>query len=327
MEQLTDAVRRALAGYLALVQIDGEPGLGKTRLLDELERELDDVRVGRAACSELEQHLPYVPLAAALRHALGGIDLDVRGLPALGQILPELRLGADARDFDEVEVLEALVALAAEHAPFALLLDDLHHADASTVAALGYLRRRGGDLGVAIVTTARLGEEPADHPLGRLAPDMLLRLGPLSASELAPLGIPELHETTGGNPRFVAEALANGHRPECSRTLADALLAQCRAEGDRAYRVLAAASVLEQPFDPESLAALLGVDPAELLEELERLCERRFLRVDGLRFCFRYDLVRQVLLESVSPARRRLLLQRLAQPAAHELALSATQAG
>jgi len=149
----------------------------------------------------------------------------------------------------------------------------------------------------------------------------------LSASELAPLGVPELLETTGGNPRFVTEALANGHRPECSRTLADALLAQCRAEGDRAYRVLAAASLLEQPFDPEPLAALLGVDAAELLEELERLCERRFLRVEGIRFRFRYDLVRQVLLESVSPARRRLLLQRLAQPVAYEPAVSATQTG
>src|SRR5262249_51851520 len=179
MEQLTDTVRRALVGDIALVQIDGEAGLGKTRLLDELEHHLDDVRVGRASCSELEQHLPYVPLAAALRQALAGIELDSRRLPALGQILPELRLGADTRDFDEVESLEALVALAAEHAPFALLLDDLHRADPWTVAALGYLRRRGGNLRVAIVTTAHHGEEPADHPLGRLAPDMLLRLGPL----------------------------------------------------------------------------------------------------------------------------------------------------
>jgi DNA-binding SARP family transcriptional activator len=326
LEQLTDAVRRALVGDLALVQIDGDAGLGKTRLLDELERELDDVRLGRAACSELEQHLPYVPLAAALRHALAGIELD-RRLPALGRILPELRLGVETRDFDEVEVLEALVALAAEHAPFVLLLDDLHCADPWTVAALGYLRRRGGNLRVAIVTTARHGEEPAGHPLRRLAADTLLRLAPLSANELAPLGIPELHETTGGNPHFVSEALANGHRPECSRALADALLAQCRAEGDRAHRILVAASLLQQSFEAEPLAALLGVDPAALLEELERLCERRLLRVDGLRFRFRYDLVRQVLLESVSPARRRLLLQRLAQPAAHEAAVSAVEIG
>ncbi len=69
--------------------------------------------------------------------------------------------------------------------------------------------------------------------------------------------------------------------------------------------------MLEQPFDPEPLAALLETDATRLTEELERLCERRLLRIDGLRFRFRYDLVRQVLLESVSPARRRLLRQRL----------------
>jgi hypothetical protein len=59
---------------------------------------------------------------------------------------------------------------------------------------------------------------------------------------------------------------------------------------------------------------LNSLTPAELAEELDRLCERRILRVDGLGFRFRYDLVRQVLLASLSPARQRLLRQRLDQP-------------
>ena len=114
------------------------------------------------------------------------------------------------------------------------------------------------------------------------------------------------------------------------KTLAEALLAQCRAEGDWAYRVLIAASVLEQPFEPEPLAELLGVEAAELVEELERLCERRILRVDGSRFRFRNDLVRQVLLESISPARQRLLRQRLDDapaPPRRRATRSASQAG
>ena len=56
---------------------------------------------------------------------------------------------------------------------------------------------------------------------------------------------------------------------------------------------------------------MLAVDVSELTEELERLCELRILRVDGLRFRFRYDLVRQVLLGSMSPARQRLLYRQL----------------
>ena len=112
----------------------------------------------------------------------------------------------------------------------------------------------------------------------------------------------------------MSEAIARGSRRGLSPTLAEALLAQCRAEGAWAYRILVAASVLEQPFEPEPLATLLRADAAELTEELERLCERRILRIDGVRFRFRYELVRGVLLASLSPARQRLLRERLDQP-------------
>ena len=311
IDTLVRAVQQALGGDLALIQIEGEAGLGKTRLLDELVGELDGVRVGRASCSELERHLPYVPLATALRDALAGVELDARRMPALAQLMPELTLDAPGPEFDEVEVLEALVALVGEHGPLVLLVDDLEWADSRTLAALGYLQRRGAGLAAALVTTTRGSRTSSDDPLRRLTPDTLLRLEPLSRTELAPLGMPDLHESTGGNPRFVTEALANGSPAGPSRTLTEALLAQCRAEGAWAYRVLVAGSVLEQPFEPEPLADVLGADAAELTEELERLCERRILRIDGLGFRFRYDLVRQVLLGSISPARHRLLRQRL----------------
>ena len=154
---------------------------------------------------------------------------------------------------------------------------------------------------------------------------MLVALEPLSPDELAPVGIPGLYESTGGNPRFVTETLANGRSAALSPTLAEALLAQCRGEGTWGYRVLVAASVLGQPFEPELLADLLGADAAELTEELERLCEQRILRIEGLRFRFRYDLVRQALLASISPARQRLLHQRLAALSAESSPFSITQ--
>ena len=312
LDVLVSAARAALDGDLALIQIEGEAGLGKTRLLDELEGRLDDVRVGRAGCSELERHLPYVPLAAALRDAFAEIELDVEKLPALAQILPELGLGYPRPVFGEVEVLETVVAVVAEHGPLVLLIDDLQWADPQTLAALGYLRRRGAGLAAAVVTSTRRSEASATPPLRRLSPDVVVRLEPLSPTELAPLGMPELHDSTGGNPRFVAETVAKGPAIGPSRTLVEALLAQCRAEGPLGYRVLGTASVLDQPFEAEPLAGLLGLDAAELIEELERLCEHRILRVDGLGFRFRYDLVREVLQRSVSPARRRLLQQRFA---------------
>jgi DNA-binding SARP family transcriptional activator len=304
---LERVVRQALDGSFALLQIEGERGFGKTRLLDELASTLVGVRVGRAGGSELEQHLPYVPLATALREALAGVELDSERLPALGRILPELAL-ADPHEFAEVDVLEALVALVADHAPLVLLIDDIQWADASTLAALGYLQDRRAGLAAAVVAAA--GDTELQHPVRRLHPDTRIRLAPLSPAELAPLGIPDLHESTGGNPRFVNEVVANGEGLEFSTQLAEMLLAQCRAEGPWSYRVLLAASVLEQPFDPEPLAALVRVDEVELIEELERLSEHRLMRVDGVGFRFRYELVREVLLASLSPARRRILRER-----------------
>ena len=314
LEALERGVRHALDGSFGLLMIEGEAGLGKTRILDELATSLVGVKVGRASCSELERHLPYVPIAAALRDALRRAELDDQRLPALRQILPELRADEPAEDVAEVDALEALVELIAEQAPLALFLDDLQWADSHTVAALSYVRRRCSDISVVVVTAVASEHAPAEHAVRRLMPTTIVRLEELTAGDLAPLGIPELHESTGGNPRLVTEAISAKARGELSVALAEALLAQCRAEGAEAYRVLLAASVLDQPFEPEALATLLRVDEVELIEELERLCARRILRIDGLRFRFRYQLVGEVLLASLSPARQRLLRERIHQP-------------
>lgn len=314
LDALEHSARLALDGSFALLMIEGEAGLGKTRLLDELGMSLVGVRVGRASCSELEWHLPYVPLAAALRSALARAELDKQRLSALRKILPELRVDEPAEDVAEVDALEALVELVAEQAPLALFLDDLQWADPHTLAALSYLQRRGTGISAVVVTAVASEHAPANHAVRRLMPTTVVRLEVLNENDLAPLGIPELHESTGGNPRLVTEAISADARGELSAALAETLLAQCRAEGAWAYRVLLAASVLEQPFEPEALATLLRVDEVELVEELERLCARRILRIDGLRFRFRYQLVGAVLLDSLSPARQRLLRQRLHQP-------------
>ena len=288
--RLDRALRDALDSAGALVLIEGEAGLGKTRLLDELATSLVGVRVGRVSCSPLERHLPYVSLVAALRDALDGDSP-----PGLGRSLPE--------GCTEVDALEAVVELIRDHAPLVLVLDDLHWADDASLAALSYLARRSSGLSCAFLAAVRTEDAPADNPVRRLVPGVHVRLQPLSAADLAPLGVPGLHDSTGGNPRFVAETVGGG----LADALKESLLAQCRAEGAVAYRTLLAASALEQPFGPEELAAVLGVDGAELVEELERLCERRILRVDGPRFRFRYGLVRDVLLASLSPARLRML--------------------
>jgi DNA-binding SARP family transcriptional activator len=323
---LERAARDGLDGSFALLLVEGETGVGKTRLLDELATSLAGVRLGRAICSELERELPYVPLAAALREALADVALDAGRWPALGRILPELSTGEPARKPTQLDALEALAEVIAEHAPIVLLLDDLQWADPATIAALSYLERRSAEVAAVFVGAARIEAVPLDHPLRRLRPSTVVRLEPLTPAELAPLGMPDLHASTGGIPRFVAEVTA-GEDGRLSPTLAEALVAQHRAEGPWAYRVLVVASALPQPFEPEPLADLLQTDVTQLTEELERLCERRILRVDGYRFRFRYELVRDVLLTTLSPARRRLLLRRLDELGEVPDSLSAPRAG
>jgi hypothetical protein len=57
---------------------------------------------------------------------------------------------------------------------------------------------------------------------------------------------------------------------------------------------------------------MLDLDPAKLSEEMERLCDRRLLSVAGLGFRFRYEIYRDILRRSISPARRRILEDRAA---------------
>src|SRR5262249_8091070 len=118
-----------------------------------------------------------------------------------------------------------------------------------------------------------------------------------------------LHELTGGHPQLVRAVLDDD--PAAAEALADILLARCRARGPFAYRILLTASVLDEPFDVDLLAAVLHVDPLALVEELEELCAERLLAADGDRFRFRYPLLREALQRSLTPARRRLLQVRL----------------
>ena len=307
LDALDRAAREALSGSFRLIQVEGDAGLGKTRLLDELARSLAGVRLGYANCSDLDRHLPYVPLAAALRGALAGVDLDNSLPPALSRILPEVRRTPHSYEITDVDALEALVELVEEHAPLVLILDDLHRADRETIAAVQYLQRRCDSAGV-VVTAARIEHARDDDQVRQLKPDTVVPLRPLTQTDLEPLGIQGLYEATGGIPQFVATVSGS---PTASSALVETLLARCRNEGASAYRVLVTASVLEQPFDPESLATLLRADAAETAEELERLCTRQLLRVDGFGFRFRHQIVRTALLASLSPARRRVLRARL----------------
>jgi DNA-binding SARP family transcriptional activator len=310
LDLLGEWVGSAIGGDLTTVLVEGEAGIGKSRLLDEFASTLEGLRVARARCSALEQHLSRVPLAAALRGVLDQIDLDPSRLPALRGLLPELALGEQPAEFGEIDVLEAIVEVIRSSAPVVIILDDLHLADPGTISALEYVHRRCSNCPVMIVCALRDDETPVDHPVRRLAVTHRIVLEPLTEHELAPLAIRDVHRRTGGHPALVASLIASGPGPDLRTSLSELFIARCRAEGAVAFRILLTAATLPEPFEPEVLAATLETEPIALVERLERLCDRRILRVEGLRFRFRYAIVRDVLAAEVSPARDRLLRKR-----------------
>ena len=97
--RLLDALERAEQGHPAMVLVAGDAGIGKTRLLAELAHRARQrgAQVMVGGCLEVgDVGLPYVPVIAALRGFAAEADnnrvlaLAAKGLPRLGQLLPEL---------------------------------------------------------------------------------------------------------------------------------------------------------------------------------------------------------------------------------------------
>ena len=156
---LADAVDRAVSGRLAVVLIDGEAGIGKTRLLeDALEKARGrGLQVAAARAAELEQTRPFGLVAAMFGGTRSSPDPR---RAAIGQLLAT----ADSGDRGPITVtsdpglqfqaVDALADLAEELAlagPLVIGADDLHWADPSSLLTLGALAARLAYLPAAII--------------------------------------------------------------------------------------------------------------------------------------------------------------------------------
>src|SRR5262249_91876 len=132
---LESAVQASLVGPPAFVLVEAEPGLGKTRLLEELARRCA-IRVVRSGCSPIDRGLLFAPIAALVR-ALAGPEVAERDrYPALGEIVPELGASGLPPETARAQALESFVRVVTERVPILVIVDDLQWADPSTVAAL-----------------------------------------------------------------------------------------------------------------------------------------------------------------------------------------------
>lgn len=243
-EQLRRRIEAACAGEGGLALIEGEEGVGKTRLAQEAARmaEWRGAKTLWGRCRDLEAASAYGPLIEALDRELACLPdeqradlLDGVWRQALSPMLPALSdpggppaapPGAIDPAHERTRLFDALARLLANWsvaAPIVLIVEDLHWADDDMLDALAHLARRAAGLRLLVIATLR-PEEARDRPgfVTRLRAVQqtrlpLARLAAPEAGELVRrclgLAAPALlfearlfHET-GGNPLFVLETL------------------------------------------------------------------------------------------------------------------------
>lgn len=331
------AIDAALAatGPAPVLLFTGEPGLGKTRLLDHFATSAAALgrRVLRARCFEAEAVRPYGWWLDALR----GAASESAGDGVLG-------IGTQALNREQFfdAAFERLRALAQQQ-PLALVVDDLQWIDDASAALLHFVTRRLADdpLALAIAAAARAGEIDDNAGAARLVQSLareraLVRhdLGPLGESDVrAWLGdrlgqhltdVGEAMRASGGNPLFLLELAAAGGSAANQQRPIEALIDERLRPLDDASRDLlgwcAAIAALGPlggeggEINAERLAAATALPVADVLGRIATFERHGLLRAaaDG-GFDFVHGLVRQAVYRSLSTPRRRALHRQLAR--------------
>ena len=245
LTELLAGLEDALSGRGRLFLLVGEPGIGKSRLSEEVVRRsrARGATVLNGRCWEAGGAPPYWPWVQSLRSYVREADpTDLRsqlgaGAPYLVQLLPELRdrfadvaepvsLESEGDRFRLFDAVAEFLGNAANDRPLVLVLDDLHAADTPSLLLLQFIARELGSMRVLLVGACRdvdptpsqplttlLGElarEPTSYriSLGGLSRDEVAEYVDLNAAEIAsPALVAELHDETEGNPLFVGETV------------------------------------------------------------------------------------------------------------------------
>lgn len=342
VEQLT-AIR---GDGCRMAVVEGEPGIGKTRLIDEALGRIGDLgaRVLRGKCEELERDRPFGMIAdcLSLRHDEADPERARIGRLLLGETAGRSDRSDDPRTrFLVLEKILDLVEQLGSEAPLVLVMEDLQWADPSTVLVINRLDRRVASLPVALVATLRPGPRSSD--LERVVHGLATRgalhftLAPLDDSAVAAVARdilraepgPMLRQflgRTGGNPLFVTELLAGlAHdravnvvdgeaeldEPKMPPPLKLAILRQLGSLSAECLQTLRIAAVLGSTFAVGDLAASLQKSTSELLSALTEATRAGVLTEDGDHLSFGHDLVREAIYDDLSPAIRKALHQEI----------------
>jgi DNA-binding CsgD family transcriptional regulator len=330
LDTLRDCIRRATVGSGQIVLVEGEAGIGKSRLLAEAldDAELMGMHVFRAAGEELERRRPFGVVTECLSVQAGASD------PRRAQIAGMLHSSpGDPALFEGLEfrVSEALLQLVDDLAvarPIVLALDDLQWADPASLSILHRLGLRIGELPALLVVAFRPVPRPIE--LDQLIRSLRSRggvdvsLGALSDDEVAELvaqlagGEPGPNLRTqaaaaGGNPVFIRELIYSLEQAGAIRrngivevettalphSLTLTILHRISFLSSSALELLRVAAVLGSRFSTTDLMLVTGRSVVESQADLREAIDAGVLGEAGDTLQFRHDLIREALYDDL----------------------------
>lgn len=328
LERLGATLASAAAGTPFALVLEGEAGIGKSRLIEEATQAATGFRLMRGKASELDRERPFGPLLDALdlrRSDLAGLLVE-----GPGEEVPSV----DApRQFDIADHFIDLIEMASEDLPVVLVLEDVHWADSATLSLAARVARHRRLLNTSLLCTRRPAPRPAhlEALLKSLADEgaVEMRLGPLADAAVEDIVAelvgaapgPTLSERVrgaSGNPLYVIEFIEGlGHELARDDGVADVSDASAppplpltivRRLGllpPATIDLLRTAAILGASFSLRDLAALERRPALELIPQLQPAIDGGVLAGTADGFRFRHDLLHEAAYGDIpEPARR-----------------------
>jgi hypothetical protein len=313
----------------ALLLLSGEPGIGKTRLAEEIVERATD-RGARSAWGTAWQgdgSPPLWPWVQILRQLTGSAE-------ALERSQPDTPAGAAAARFAQVEAIALDIVAASSAQPLVIVVDDLHWADTATIRALTFVASAIHEARVLVVATYRTGELSHEDiaDLARVGTTLAVpRLGDADASTLlrAAVGADVSGDASatvvgrsGGNPLFVWEfgqLMAESGRLDVAPAAVPGAVAavierRLARLPEGAVATLGAAAVAGVVVSVGLVTELSQMPTEDVATWLDLAATTGLVRVGepATTFTFSHDLVRDVVLDGLGPKRRAELHHRAA---------------
>ncbi len=350
LAELRAGLAETLAGRSRLYLVAGEPGVGKTRICQELASAARDagVRPIWGPCHEGDGAPAYWPWTQIVRATVGSDD-RLRRHPLVADLLAstdhvtaasiETATPEQAR-FRLFDAVARYLREASGDAPALLVLDDLHWADRPSLRLLRFLARELHDARLMVVGTYRHTEVGADHPLAELVGDATLgerlvleglaeadvaRFLELAAGRVPPAPLVRaVYGQTAGNPFFVGEVarwLKLGKDvPATALAIPESVREVIGRRIDRlspeCRELLAVAATIGAEFDVVCLHRALELPIAAAMTRLEEATTAGIVEAaaEGRgRWAFCHSLIRRVLYDRLTPLRRIELHQRVGE--------------